>query len=465
MRYDPQLAEQRFGHGLSPSVSAPQDAGEMLAGLVADDEMAKAYPLADYTALQSDAVVWRRFNRFAIRQRDSAEGMEARAQANDLLKEMRERHGRWFGQLLMRRVRSRTAFRERLVAFWADHFTAQGKNAILRLAAPLYVDAVVRPNVAGRFADLLFASVTHPLMLHYLDQDTSTGPNSRAAKHGKRRRGLNENLAREVLELHTLGVGGPYTQRDVRQLAELFTGLGGTRDYGFRFRPNLVEPGAETVLGTTYAEHGGMAPIRAVLDDLAVHPVTARHIAQKLAVHFESDTPPDDLVRAIEQAFVRTNGDLTACYAAMLGHPAAWVMKGGNIRPPEEFMSASLRALDPPEESMQALDLRATRNLFLRPMKRMGQPWLTPPGPDGFAEADAAWVTPQGVSARLEWAMNAPGQLMDTLPEPRAFVQKPPWARGCLQALLLPHGRQRRGARRLAWCCAHPRFSDVRRQR
>ena len=357
----------------------------------------------------------RRFYSYARKNPDTTKGKDALETAKGIDREVQRQRSEWFAHLLMRRVRAQDAFRERLVAFWADHFTAYGKGGLLRAAAPLYVEEAIRPRIAGRFADLLTVAVTHPLMLHYLDQNISAGPNSRAARRRNRRLGLNENLAREVLELHTLGVDAPYAQQDVTELAELLTGLSVTRDYGFKFRNRMVEPGAETVLGQTYSEEKGMAPVRAVLQDLARHPATARHIAHKLAVHFVSDTPPAALVDAVTDAYLSSDGHLETCYAALLNHPAAWDPLAHNIRLPEEFMSTALRALNPSAEVLASFTQREFRSLFYRPLRLMGQDWMRPAGPDGFAEADSAWVTPQGIATRLEWAMNAPARLLDGL--------------------------------------------------
>ncbi|NNK16280.1 MAG: DUF1800 family protein, partial [Sulfitobacter sp.] len=229
--------------------------------------------------------------------------------------------------------------------------------------------------------------------------------------------------AREVLELHTLGVEGPYDQRDVHELAKLLTGLAATRNHAFKFRQNMIEPGPKTVLGRTYGAEKGMRAIRKALNDVALHPSTARHIAHKLVVHFVSDTPPGEIVSAVEAAYLRTGGDLFACYGALLDHSDAWQPQRPNMRPPEEFVAAALRALAPTQTTLEGLKGKAARELFFQPLNLMGQPWMRPTGPDGFAEEDMAWITPQGISARLEWAMNAPARLLDTLPEPNTFVR------------------------------------------
>lgn len=422
MRFDPFLAEHRFGYGPSPNITPPAGIAEMLSGVQGADEVKNTYPIPPFHVLQEAYALRRRFDSYARKHPETAEGKEAYEKSKEILRDMRRNHGKWFGQMQSRRITTRHGFFERLTAFWADHFTAQGMNGLLRTANPLYVEEAVRPHIAGDFATLLTSCVTHPLMLHYLDQNTSVGPNSRAATRRNRRRGLNENLAREVLELHTLSVDGPYDQADVHELAKLFTGLGATRNFGFKFRPNMVEPGSETVLGKTYSAKGGLATIRAALQDLAHHPATAAHIAQKLAVHFVSDTPPEDLVAHITAVYLRSNGNLPECYAALLEHPAAWHQKPSNMRPPDEFVTATMRTLGVTPQRLQQMDLRGIRDVFFRPLRLMGQPWLTPAGPDGFAEEDAAWVTPQGISARLEWAVRAPVRLITNLPDPREFV-------------------------------------------
>lgn len=423
MNFDAVLAEHRFGYGSSASVAPPKSVSDILMELRGADHAQTGFSIPSFHVLQDALALRRRFSSYARKNPDTAKGKEARKQARQILRDMRRDHSQWFIQTQLRRITTRHGFRERLTAFWADHFTAQGGGGLLRLAAPLYVEEAVRPNLTGSFGDLLTACVTHPLMLNYLDQNTSAGPNSRAATRRSRRRGLNENLAREVLELHTLGVDGPYVQTDVRELAKLFTGLSATRHYGFKFRPAMVEPGAETVLGKTYSATGGMATIREALNDLARHPATAKHIARKLAVHFVSDTPSDDLLAHIAAAYLRSDGSLSECYAALLEHPQAWLPQSTNMRPPDEFVSAALRSLGIKAQTLQQMDLRMVREVFFRPLQLMGQAWLAPSGPDGFAEADSAWATPQGISARLEWAVTAPARLMSNLPDPRIFVQ------------------------------------------
>ena len=422
-RFDPELADTRFGCGLSPRIAPPVSAEAMLTGLTAPDQMASAFPIETFPQFRERLQASKKLWKIRKKTRGTDRGEEVRKEINLLKKAARQDMYRWFGQSMLRQVNTSMGFRERLSAFWADHFTAQGKAGVLKRGATPYVESAIRPHIAGRFSDLLQAAITHPLMLHYLDQSGSIGPNSpKAARRGPKA-GMNENLAREVLELHTLGVDGPYTQTDVRQLAELLTGLTWQAEVGFKYRKDFAEPGSETVLGVEYPDSASMKPVRAVLDDLATHPATARHIAHKLAVHFVSDTPDASLLSALEHQFLKTGGELLPLYETLLTHPAAWSETGRNIKTPLGFVGSALRALDPPAMRIQSMTEKQTRGLFVEPMMLMGQLWQQPAGPDGWPEDDAHWVTPQGLSARIRWAMSAPSDLLTDLPDPREFAK------------------------------------------
>lgn len=232
---------------------------------------------------------------------------------------------------------------------------------------------------------MLKLAVLHPAMLMYLDQVLSYGPES--PEGIKRKRGLNENLARELIELHTLGVGADYSQDDVRQMAELLTGVVFDPEVGQAFDPDRAEPGDETVLGRVYSGEG-MKPVRA-LDDLALRPETAAHIARKLAVHFVSDTPDVGLVAAMTQAYTASGGDLMAVYGALLGHPAFPLGPLAKVRQPFDFMAASLRALGLDDVRLIKMGNGKFRRNILLPMGGMGQPWQEP-GSDGWPEVAEA---------------------------------------------------------------------------
>ncbi len=424
MSFSPELAEIRFGCGLSPVLAPVRSPQAMLDGLTGADTMVRQFPIEPFSEFR-DRMVAAKANRKDMRKtRGTDEAKIYRKRRNVLNRIARQDMARWYGRTMLRWTNTEQGFRERLAAFWGDHFTTIGKMGLLRRATSPYIEEAIRPHIGGSFADLLVASTTHPLMLHFLDQEKSVGPNSNYAMRKRRKKaGLNENLAREVLELHTLGVDGPYTQDDVRQLAELFTGLTSQAEVGFKFRKDYAEPGSETVLGRSYG--GDKAQLKPVIDalrDVAVHPATAQHIAWKLAVHFVSDVPDAGLVDHVAARFQETGGDLMAVYAALLEHPAAWDEMLHNVKPPADFIGSSLRALSISSESIEALNEKAMNTNLKTPMTLMGQTWQKPGGPDGWPEEDVAWITPQGVSARLRWAMSVPQILRPDLPDPRQFV-------------------------------------------
>lgn len=424
--FNSELADIRFGCGLSPVIGRPESIDVMLDGLTAPDDIAAAFPIETFDTFRRTRMIAINEQRKILRDnRGSDIGEAARKQRNVLNRIAREDKGAWLGQTLLRRSYTQHGMFERLAFFWGDHFSAQGKQGAVRRATSPYIEEAIRPHMTGSFADLLKSAVMHPLMLTYLDQHRSAGPNSafaaRLAAKGKTA-GLNENLAREVLELHTLGVSGPYTQADVTQLAELFTGLTFQVQVGFKFRKDMVEPGSETVLGKTYGDKMNRDPILAVLDDLATHPATARHIAWKLAMHFVSDTPDPGLIDHMAQTFVKTDGALMAVYTAMLEHPAAWQTERMNMKFPVDFVGSACRALAVPDEPLQSFTENEMKNAISIPMAMMGQNWQLPIGPDGWPEEDDEWITPQGLSGRVRWAMAVPQILQPQLPDPRDFV-------------------------------------------
>lgn len=404
----------RFGYGLpSPAHATP---GAMLAALAGPDLAAQRWPIPGIEALRPDLAALETL-RLAQR-RDEPGAIEAyrasfaRVEAVFLTT---VRH------TLARALDAPDGFRERLVAFWSDHFTTRARSTPDRSLPSALAEDAIRPNLTGRFADLLRAAVLHPAMLVYLDQVGSVGP---ASGFGvRRRRGLNENLARELLELHTLGVGAGYDQRDVRELAEALTGLFYDHAGGFRFLPARAEPGAETILGATFGGDGAqLRDVGRVLDSLAAHPETARHICRKIAVHFVADAPDPDLLAALQAAWHDSDGRLDAVYAALLSHPAAWAPQAQKARQPIDWMLAALRALGVTGADLMAWPDKALRRRILAPLQAMGQPWQAPRGPDGWPEAATAWISPQGLAARIQWAMTVPAQIRDPLPDPRDFA-------------------------------------------
>lgn len=418
MRFDSRLAEIRFGFGHNPALNPPQDAGQMMTRLKGRDRAARRWEIDLYATRTPLITEYQRLNKAR-----KTGGDMAQAQHKAMRQRVREDQLGYLNATLSRAALSDDAFRERLTRFWADHFTVRGKQAMTRKFVSPYVEEAIRPHLSGSFAEMLKSAVTHPMMLLYLDQFRSIGPGSAGAQNGKR--GLNENLAREVLELHTLGVGGSYRQTDVRQLAELFTGLSVRSDRTFQFRENIAEPGAEEVLGQRYGGRGAdLADIHRVLDDLAVHPDTARHIARKLAVHFVADDPDPGLVDHMAQAFAQSDGDLATVYGAMLEHPVAWDVTLRKARQPFDYLASCLRVLDVSDPAMSGQGPKDVLRRYFKPMAAMGQSWEYPDGPDGLPEEASHWITPPSLAARINWAMKAPGVILTDLPDPRVLVER-----------------------------------------
>jgi uncharacterized protein (DUF1800 family) len=299
-------------------------------------------------------------------------------------------------------------FAERLVHFWSNHFAVSAdKGAIYGVAGTLENEAI-RPHVNGRFIDLLTAVEQHPAMIAFLDNQYSVGTDSEAARFAARRDakrpfGINENLAREILELHTLGVNGGYSQADVTSFAQIITGwsigggkgrLAGGETGRFYFRENLHEPGAKRFMGKTYAQDG-QAQGEAVLADLARAGSTARFIATKLARHFIADVPPPAAVERISQAFLRSGGDLPQVYAALIDSPDAWNPEARKFKTPEDFVFSSLRAFNvAPSEPQEVI----------RSFELLGQRQYTPGSPAGWGDTAKNWDGADSLMHRVIWA-------------------------------------------------------------
>lgn len=328
---------------------------------------------------------------------------------------------------LTERITTARPFVERLVAFWSNHLCVSiGAKVLVAPLAGSYEREAIRPYVLGRFADMVLASAKHPAMLVYLDNLQSIGPNSRGARAGTRggqqtspgsggpRRGLNENYARELLELHTLGVNGGYTQQDVQELAKMLTGwtvsglarlirrpqARGRRQLGnrvnrsgFTFEEPLHEPGTKTVLGVTYAESGVAEGERAIRD-LCRHPSTARFVAGKLVMHFINDNPPAAAVDRIAKVFQATDGDLHAVAAALVDLPEAWSDGARKFRSPQDWLIAMLRAFN-------ATEVSETVTAVLRQLRH---PLWSPSSPKGFSDTTTDWADPDSLLNRAELA-------------------------------------------------------------
>jgi uncharacterized protein (DUF1800 family) len=320
---------------------------------------------------------------------------------------------------LQRAVQADCGITERLVAFWSNHFCiSASKGELARMWAGAFEREAIRPHVLGRFADMLKAVEQHPAMLFFLDNQQSLGPDSRAGLN--RKRGLNENLAREIMELHTLGVGGGYTQDDVTSLARIITGwtfVGRQGKLGvpgsFAFNANAHQPGPQQLLGKTYQDNG-VAQGEAALADIARHPSTAKFIATKFVRHFVADDPPPALVAQIETVFRKTDGDLKAMTLALVDADAAWSAPMSKIRSPYEFLVAGGRLLARVPEDPGP---------YLNALGALGQPLWTPAGPNGFADTNAAWAAPEGMKLRLDISAQLASRIGNTI-DPRELLDE-----------------------------------------
>jgi uncharacterized protein (DUF1800 family) len=300
-------------------------------------------------------------------------------------------------------------FHERLVNFWANHFAVSADKPPVSALAGLFENEAIRPNLSGRFADLLLAVEKHPTMILYLDNQRSIGPKSTLASRANRRQreqqfGINENLAREILELHTLGVDGGYSQQDVTAFAKVITGwsIGGgdNRRFAegtpgtFEFRETIHEPGSQSVLGKRYAQKG-ISQGEAVLADLATHPSTARFIATKLVCHFVADDPPPAMVDRIAAVFLETHGDLPSVHAALVNASEPWQATFGKYKTPQDFVVSAFRAFNRVPDNgrfvVGALDL-------------MGQTPFRPGSPAGWPDTADHWGGADSLYKRIEWS-------------------------------------------------------------
>jgi uncharacterized protein (DUF1800 family) len=318
---------------------------------------------------------------------------------------------------LRQQITAPVGFVERLVTFWSNHFcVSRSKSPFVFVAAGPFEREAIRPHVLGRFGDMLKAVEQHPAMLAYLDNQQSIGPNSVAGRN--RNKGLNENLAREILELHTLGVGGGYTQTDVTNLARMITGWtfagreGRLGEPGtFTFVANWHEPGSQTLLGTTYAE-SDIRQGEAALATIAHHPATASHIATKLVRHFVADEPPPALVESLARVFRDSGGDLKAVSTALIDDDRCWQPAMTKVRTPYEFLIAAARALGHvPEDPGPVLGA----------LIAMGMALWQPPGPNGFPDIAAAWASPEGMKLRLDVAAQI-GQRVKDIGDPLSVL-------------------------------------------
>ena len=409
------IAINRFGLGARPDEPAPADA--------------KNWLVSQFDRYQPTPAAWAHQPRTTTLIAEFADKMQAERNASDEEKKSakrlfkRETRDDYLAAVNARSesaLTTNTPFIERLVHFWANHFAISvEKPQIAELAGGFELEAI-RPHVLGNFTDLVLSVERHPAMLMYLDQARSIGPNSKAAsrmaeRDPDKKRGLNENLAREIMELHTLGVRSGYSQADVTEFARAMTGwsiAGMNRDRvtnpgenGFVFRPQVHEPGVRTIMGKRY-EQSGQQQAESIIRDLCKSPATATHISTKLARHFVSDTPPDKLVETLVNAFMRSNGNLTQVYQALINAPEAWQPSPAKFKTPWEWLISGLRGI-----GRQNLN-----NINVAPiMTQLGQPVWRPGFPAGYDDIAATWAAPNALLRRVELAQRLTAPIGDKL--------------------------------------------------
>jgi uncharacterized protein (DUF1800 family) len=410
-----EIAVLRFGLGAKPGELAAA-ADEPRAWLMS--QIRGPAPLAVNTALAPSEQIFAgllaaRDERQKMKQESSVQGADAK-----VFNAIREAYQPHYRAQVLARAQSAALttrpFAERLVHFWSNHFAVSADKAVVFGLAGTLENEAIRPHVGGRFVDLLMAVEQHPAMIAFLDNQYSVGKDSTAAqfaarargpdaKAPKRQFGINENLAREILELHTLGVNGGYSQTDVTSFAQIITGwsigggkgrLAGGVPGRFYYRDNLHEPGPKAFLGKTYTEQGQHQG-EAVLADLARRPETANFIAAKLVRHFIADDPPPAAVERVARAFLKSGGDLPSVYAALIESPEAWNADARKFKTPQDFVFSALRALNvspsQPEEVIRTFDL-------------LGQRQYTPGSPAGWPDTSKSWDGSDALMHRVLWA-------------------------------------------------------------
>jgi uncharacterized protein (DUF1800 family) len=421
------VAENRFGLGARPDVAPPSDVEGWLKAQLKSfvpnppalaqggDTPAIIRMLADYRNARQQAKRAGNEAALAAAKQENPVGPAYRLQASARLSTA---------------VTTDTPFAERLVHFWANHFAVSVDKEVTRGLAGCMEFEAIRPNMGKHFVEMWLAVMEHPAMLLYLDQAQSIGPDSAVARlaalRGGKTLGLNENLAREAMELHSLGVRTGYTQADVTELARALTGwtvsgfargpaaklFQGAPDGKFYFVEAMHQPGARTVLGKRYHDDGPKQAL-GILVDLAQRPETANHIATKLARHFIADDPPPSAVKRLARVFQETQGHLPSLHAALVDLPETWETPMAKFKSPWDWTVSALRAVGAPGADVKAVGAVA----------ELGQPIWRPGSPAGWDDSSTAWAAPDAVLRRVEVAMRL-GQVAPQTLDARAYAPR-----------------------------------------
>ncbi|WP_419816355.1 DUF1800 domain-containing protein [Glacieibacterium sp.] len=410
------IALNRFGLGARPNDAVPGNPGHWLV-----DQFARFDPRpAGFAALDDAGAAVKQYREAQRARRQMAKQDGATAELKAGRQDFRQDVQALYRAGVQARADSALAteapFVERLVHFWSNHFCVSADNAQVTAFAAAFERDAIRPHVLGKFSDMVLAVEQHPAMLIYLNQIQSIGPGSPAAmRNPDRRRGLNENLAREIMELHTLGVRSGYTQADVTEFARALTGWtvdglgGGKADSGdpdrFAFRPGQHEPGIRTILGRRYPQDGEMQA-RAALMDFSHSPAAATHVATKLARHFAGDEPPPAMIARLADSFTRSGGDLPTVYRTLVASPEAWVATPVKFKTPWEWTISSLRGVG--HRAIGGIQVAGLQT-------QLGQRVWKPGSPAGWDDVAASWAGSDALLRRVEIAQRLAAPLASSV--------------------------------------------------
>ena len=412
------IALNRFGLGARPGDAAPTELQRSITDQFARFEVrpARFAALADAGQVVARYREQQQASKRTAGQDDAADGKATlKAGRQDFRQDVQALYAEGVRARADAALATEAPFVERMVHFWSNHFCVSADNPRVTAFAAAFERDAIRPHVLGRFSDMLLAVERHPAMLIYLNQFQSVGPGSvAAARNPDRKRGLNENLAREIMELHTLGVRSGYTQADVTEFASALTGwsvdgLGGPAAQGdpnrFVFRPGQHEPGVRTILGKRYAE-GGERQARDALMDFALAPATAAHVATKIARHFAGDEPPTPLVARLASSFMTSGGDLPTLYRALIASPEVWVTRPTKFKTPWEWTISALRGTG--RRDVGDMQIAALQT-------QLGQRVWKPGAPAGWDDVAASWAGSDALLRRVEIAQRLAAPLGETM--------------------------------------------------
>ncbi len=405
------IAANRFGLGARAG-ELSKIGNDPRGWLTAQVNGARATP-SSITQLVTSAEALKTYDEFIEEKKGLKQDKTPKTDAKEVLRPMRQAiRNIYLAQVAARyqvATYSEESFRERLVHFWTNHFAVSADKFVVSTLAGTLENEAIRPNLHRHFYDLLVAAESHPAMILFLDNQLSVGAYSPLALSSRphfrvgRKFDINENLAREIMELHTLGVSGGYTQQDVTSFAKVLTGwtvgnregiLKTSQPGKFVFREKLHEPGAQTILGKRYGEDG-VNQVLAVLKDFSRSPSTAHFIATKLVRYFVADEPPAAAVESIAKAFRDSDGHLPTVHRAVVNCLEAWRDERTKLKTPHEYVVSTFRAFD---------YLPAEPQKIFASFELLGQRPYTPGSPAGWPDTASRWDGSDALMKRIEWA-------------------------------------------------------------